>query len=428
MVKHKGMGQIAADAAVDGGGPVVALLHQLLDNLQLFGGGQGGIQRNARGGSQLDHAVLREIFHTAANVVGPLVLHGGGIGVHGDEGQLVEPAGDPALLVHIAHGLAGAHSDAQNIGILKADGARKGGHVAVIHHGVGDGTEGVGNGADINILHLGVEQIFGHLQEQGGRHGTVIDENACRGYAYRVHSGHMRSGGLERGDDAFVVVVRVAVYFGKPDNLFGIDGLSVDHGGDLAVASAGVKADAAALHMAAHGLGGVLGLRQLVRQHNLKGMLEHAGHVVPVKGLLAVGAVCGGEVIVGVLIAADVDLKAAFHPEDGLYQAVYVVVVCFAHLLGAVDIGAAYRHLAVGTFYRDAHGLCGVLQESLIELVQGNEAGIQFGFVFNVQFDAEIFHCCLLESGIFVVSSLIIAWASSRVILCLIKNFKKYFY
>ena len=193
------------------------------------------------------------------------------------------------------------------------------------------------------------------------------------------------------------MIIRVAVDFGEPDHLFGIHGLAVNYGGDFSVAPAGVKANAAALHVAAHGLGRVLGLWELVRQDHLKGVLEHTGHIVPVKGLLAACAVCGGEVVVCVLIAADVNFKAAFHPEDGLYQPVDVVVVSLAHFLRSVDKGAADGHLAVGALHRDAYRLFRILQKCLIEFIQRDEAGVQFGYVLYIQFYAEIFHNFLLD-------------------------------
>ena len=106
------MAQINADGFVDLGSGVTALGHQLLDNLQLLGRRRAFIQLNPCAGSQLDHAVLGEIFHAAANIAAPLVPHGVRLGVHRNKRQLVEPAGNTAFFVHVAHGLAGAHGNA----------------------------------------------------------------------------------------------------------------------------------------------------------------------------------------------------------------------------------------------------------------------------------------------------------------------------
>ena len=59
-----------------------ALVHQLLDLLELLSRGEVGGQADAGGGSQLDDGVLGEVFDPAADVAGPLVLHGVGGHVH----------------------------------------------------------------------------------------------------------------------------------------------------------------------------------------------------------------------------------------------------------------------------------------------------------------------------------------------------------
>ena len=129
VVQGQGVAQVHADGAVDGLGGGTALVHQLLDLLELLSRGEVGGQADAGGGSQLDDGVLGEVFDAAADVAGPLVLHGVGGHVHRGEGQLVEPAGDVAVGVHVAHGLAGTHGDAQNVVFLQAYGAGQGGHV-----------------------------------------------------------------------------------------------------------------------------------------------------------------------------------------------------------------------------------------------------------------------------------------------------------
>ena len=242
-------------------------------------------------GSQLDDAVLGEVLHAAADVAGPLILHGVGVHVHRHESQLVEPAGDVALLVHIAHSLAGAHGDAQDVVLLQAHGAGQGGHVAVVGHHIGYIPEGVLDGPDVDVLHLGVKQVLGDLQEQGGHHGAVLNVDAGGGHAHRIHPGHVGRGGLQGGDDSLIVVVRVGGGLGEPHHLLGEDGLSVDDGGHLPVGAARVKADAAALQMPAYGAGRRSGLREaLPRRLHAEGTAVHRLHHGHVKGTGAVGA------------------------------------------------------------------------------------------------------------------------------------------
>ena len=178
----------------------------------------------------------------------------------------------------------------------------------------------------------------------------------------------MLGGGLQRGDDALIVIVGVGIHLGEPDDFLGIDALAVHHSGDLAVGAACVKTDAAALQMAAHLLGGVLGLGHLVHQHDLKGVLKDVGHVIKVEVLLAAGGVSLLQIVVGVLVAGYIYLEAALHPQDGLDQTVHIVVIRLGHLWGAVNKGVAGGHLAVGTLHSDGHGLLGRFQEGAVEL------------------------------------------------------------
>ena len=194
----------------------------------------------------------------------------------------------------------------------------------------------------------------------------------------------MPGGGLEGGHDAVVVVVGVGVDLGEPDHLLGVDRLAVDDCGDLPVTPAGVEADAAALQVAAHGLGGVLGYGDVVHQDDLEGVLKDGGHVVPVELLPAAGAVDAPEILRDALVAADVDLEAALHPQDGLDQAVDIVVVRLGHLRGAVDKGAAGGHLSVGPLHGDAHRLFGGLQEGAVKAHEGDKFRIQRGNVLQL--------------------------------------------
>ena len=114
-VQHHGVCQIRADGLENGLGAGVVLLHQCLNDLQLLRGRQIFVQRNAGGGRQLDDCVLGEILAAHAEIRGPLVLHGVLAQVNGGEGQLVDPAENILVLVHVAHGLGGTHGDAHDI-------------------------------------------------------------------------------------------------------------------------------------------------------------------------------------------------------------------------------------------------------------------------------------------------------------------------
>ena len=113
-------------------------------------------------------------------------------------------------------------------------------------------------------------------------------------------------------------------------------------------------------------------------------MLKDGGHVVPVELLPAAGAVDAPEILRDALVAADVDLEAALHPQDGLDQAVDIVVVRLGHLRGAVDKGAAGGHLPVGPLHGDAHRLFGGLQEGAVKAHEGNKFRVQRGNVLQL--------------------------------------------
>ena len=107
------------------------------------------------------------------------------------------------------------------------------------------------------------------------------------------------------------------------------------------------------------------------------------GHIVPVEFLLAAGAVNAFEEGEGVLVAADIDLIAALHPQHGLDQPVDIVMVGLAQRLRAVDERLDRRHLAVCTLYGDADRLGRVGQERLVEALERQKARIERGDVFD---------------------------------------------
>ena len=177
-----------------------------------------------------------------------------------------------------------------------------------------------------------------------------------------------------------------------PHYLLGEHGLPVDDGGHLPVGAAGVKADAAATQVAAHGLGIALLGGHGVAVHHLEGLLVDVGHEIGVKGPLAAHAVGGLHGLIDALVAADIDLEAAHIPQHGLDEAVHVVDVGLSHVGRAVDKGLVDGHLAAGPLHRDVQRLFGVLQKSGAELAQGEKTGIQLRHIFHRYFDSQMLH------------------------------------
>ena len=78
----------------------------------------------------------------------------------------------------------------------------------------GISPKGVPHGADVDVLHLRVEELGRDLQEEARDHRAVVYIDARAGDADGVHARHMRGGGLEGADYALVVVVRSSVTLG----------------------------------------------------------------------------------------------------------------------------------------------------------------------------------------------------------------------
>ena len=268
------MSQAAAEAAVDSGSAVIAGLHQLLHDLELFSGGERFIQLDSGGRGQLDDAVLGEILDAAADIAAPLIPHGIRVGVHRDKGELVQPAGDSALRIDKAGGFTGTHSDAENVVCFKTHGTGQRGDIPVVDDGVGNVAEGIRDGADIDVLDLFLKEILRNLEKERGVHGAIVDVDAGGGDADSVYPRQMLRGRLQCGDDAVVVVIRVSRGLRKPYNFFGIDRLPIDDGRDLPVAAAGVKADPAAAQMTADRLRLVVRRGELFRREHFKRMLK----------------------------------------------------------------------------------------------------------------------------------------------------------
>ena len=158
-VERNRVAEVHADGVINLRGALVALGHQLLHDLQLLRRRQRLVQLDARSGCELDDRVLREVFHAAAVVARPLVDHRVLAEVDRHESELVEPAGDVALLVHIAAGLARTHRHAEHRIVLEIHRAGQRGDVAVVGDLDGDVFADFLCDVEIHILHMLVEVL-----------------------------------------------------------------------------------------------------------------------------------------------------------------------------------------------------------------------------------------------------------------------------
>ena len=392
VVERERVRKVHADAAVYRGGALVAVVHQRLHGLELLRRGESTVKLDARRGGELYDAVLREVFHAAADVERPFIPHRAGVCVHGDESKLIEPAGDVPLFIDIAAGLTRTHSDAEDVRILKADRPGERGDVPVVEDAEGYVAEGIGNGTDVDVLDLRVEKLLRDFKKERGVHGAVVYVHAGARHTDRVHARHVCRRRLERGDDAVIVVIRVGVRLGKPHDLLGIHGLTVDDGGDLAVAAARIKAYAAAVKVPARGRGRILRLGQNVGINYLKGAFIYLGEIVPVKLLAAAGAEAAADVLIHIAIAADIHAPAALHPEQRLDKAADVIPVGVKHIGSAVDERVNGGHLAAAALHGDAEGLLCRGEKGVVELIEREKITVKLRKVPDACLNAEIVH------------------------------------
>ena len=90
----------------------------------------------------------------------------------------------------------------------------------------------------------------------------------------------MRSRGLHRVEDSLVVIVRVGVNLGEPDDLLGINRLTVNYRRNLSVRSACVKADTAAAKVSSNRASRALLLGSILKRgkNYLKGLFVNSLH------------------------------------------------------------------------------------------------------------------------------------------------------
>ena len=172
-----------------------------------------------------------------------------------------------------------------------------------------------------------------------------------------------------------------------PDDLFGIDGLTVDDRGDLAVAPAGVEADAAAVEMAARRARAALARRRvrgIGEVFDFKRPLILARHEIAVEFARAANGIGVADALVQRLRAGDDDLVSAVGPQHRLDDALDVGVV--ARVVGAVAEHVHVDRLGVIVVAHDGNGnplrVVGVgdgLAERARFKRHGAELGIEYG-------------------------------------------------
>ena len=376
-VQHHGVGQVDADGLKDCLRAGIVLLHQLLHSLQLLSGGQIGVQLDTGPGRQLDDSVLREVLAANADVGGPLVSHGLLVQVNGGESQLADPAQHILVLVNIAHSFAGAHGQAHDRAAAHAHSAGQSGDVAVIGNHHGDIAD-LGAGPVVDGLDL-IPAGAGDLDEQTGDHGSIADENTGRGNADAVHPGHLGGRGAEGIQNTLELVLGIGLGLGMPDHFLGVNALAVDDSGDLTVGTAGIKADAAAVHVAADGTGGLVGSGagaqgqiqdlQLALVELLEEVVIEEADTVSGVGLLQLLGDLGA--------TADTDLKTADGPQQELDIAFHIAVVRISHFGSAVDIGVAHGNMTLVTLNSNGDGVLGALQISIGPNAEGDKIRVQ---------------------------------------------------
>ena len=181
------------------------------------------------------------------------------------------------------------------------------------------------------------------------------------------------------------VVVGILLQFGEPDHFLGVDALAVDDSGDLPVGAAGVEADAAAVHMAAHGLSHLVGGRALLQRQiqNLQIPLVELIDEGKIKVALTLGGVGLLQPLRQLAAAADGHPEAAGGPQQELDITLHIAVVGLCHFGGAVNHGVVDGNPTLVPLQCDGQRLGSALQIRLAPDTKGNKGGIQLGCVLH---------------------------------------------
>ena len=174
-----------------------------------------------------------------------------------------------------------------------------------------------------------------------------------------------------------------------PDNFLGVDTLAVDHSGDLPVRATGIKADPAAVHVTADGLGALVGSGTLLQRQiqNLQRTLVELLNKIVVKGTLTCGGVGFLQLLSDGRRAADVDTETTDGPQQELHVPLHIAIIGIKHSLSAVNKGVAHRDQAVVPLHSDGNGLGSTLAVCICPNAEGDKLRIQgrnmFQFIVN---------------------------------------------
>src|SRR6266542_1623532 len=320
---QEAISEVDADTLEDGARPFVARLEELLHGLELGARGVVRGELDARARRKPDDGVLRKVIDPRPSITGPFAVDGSLFSViERGEGELVEPAGDVALLVDVAAGEARPHGDAEHGLIVQAHRSGERRHVTV----VGDFDRHVApflGDIEVEGLDTLLEKIERDLAEQRGHARLVVDVNARRADADRVDSRQVLGGAADRIVDAVEVILRVAVEFGLPYHLAREDFLSIDHGGNFAIAAPRIEADAVALEVASNRRRALLfeGEARFIGRGHLEAVLVDVAHEFGVERPLAPLGIRPLQMRRDVVRSEQRNFRATFLPEQKLQEA-----------------------------------------------------------------------------------------------------------
>jgi hypothetical protein len=233
-----------------------------------------------------------------------------------------------------------------------------------------------------------LEAVLGDAPEERRDADLVVHVDPGAAAADGVEPGHLRGRGLQPGQDLLVVVLGIGVGPGRPDHLLGVDRLTVDDRGSLAVGGPEVEADPTAFQMAAQGLTllpGGRGVPGVAGHHGERLVVDVLAHEVVVEGALAVGGVGLADVLANGPGAPDPGLPAAPLPEQELEDPLGVDQVGLGPGVAVrEDPGLEAGDGAFGTLEGDdqrdpAPGLFDLLLEVAVGQDGGSEIGVQRG-------------------------------------------------
>ena len=184
-----------------------------------------------------------------------------------------------------------------------------------------------------------------------------------------------------------------------PDDLLGVDGLPVDHGRDLAVGATGVKADAAAVGVAADtdGLFVRFGQVRPATDDDLERDLKHVLHEAHVERAPPVRAVFRLQAPCQRIVAAEPDAKAARAPQKQLHKALDVAVIGLGEILAA-QLRLKHGDGPVVALDREGERARRLFFIFPAPDAEGDERRVQQRLIFERCFDPKILHVVSSQS------------------------------